>query len=252
MKIISWNVNGLRSAYRKGFLDWLSSEAPDILCLQEIKAHPDQLPFDLTTLSGYRIVFNPATRRGYSGVAVYTRRTPRYIKKKLGMKRFDHEGRFLELDYGDYLLINLYIPHGNRDQRDLNYKLEVYDALLEHLESLKEKKVILAGDFNVAREEIDLARPQENQKNTMFTKEERAKINQLVERGWIDTFRQFVKDGGHYSWWPYSKEVRDKNIGWRLDYIFTARELDAKLRAAFIRNALILSDHCPVGIEIAL
>lgn len=248
MKIISWNVNGLRSVYRKGFLDWLTKSEADIVCLQEVKANEDQLPFDLTTLTGYHTYFNSAEKKGYSGVGVYSRHEPLSVKRKLGLKRFDSEGRLLQLEYKDFILLNLYIPHGGRDKENLNYKLEVYEKLFNHLNDFKGKNVILAGDFNIAHKEIDLAHPKRNKDNIMFTKEEREKLDNLISLGFVDSFRKFNQEGRNYTWWYYGQNARQKNLGWRIDYIFASKSLETKLQSAAIYPTVSLSDHCPIEV----
>jgi len=260
MKIISWNVNGLRSIYRKGFLDWLKRGNFDIVCLQEIKTRKDQLSFDFFEPVGYKAIFNSAERPGYSGVAVYTKIVPEKIERKLGLSRFDEEGRMLKLEFGNFTLINVYIPHGSRDKHNLDYKLEVYGELNDMLKGsfdklrtrLRNKKVILVGDFNVAHKEIDLARPENNKNNIMFTEEERKQIDNIINSGFVDTFREFNKEGGYYSWWPYRLDLRKRNIGWRIDYLFVSGRLIPQLKNAFILRGVEGSDHCPVGIEIAV
>ena len=246
MKIISWNVNGLRSVYKKGFLGWLVKSDADIVCLQEVKADEEQLPFDLTTLTGYHTYFNSAKKTGYSGVGVYSRTKPLSVKRDLGLERFDSEGRILQLEYKDFILLNLYIPHGGRDKENLDHKLDVYDAIFNHLNDLKEKSVILAGDFNIAHKEIDLAHPQQNKDNIMFTKEEREKLDHLISLGFVDSFRKFNKKGGNYTWWRYGNKTRERNLGWRIDYIFVSKSLENELQSAAIRPKVLLSDHCPV------
>jgi exodeoxyribonuclease-3 len=246
VKIISWNVNGFRSVYKKGFLEWLTESNADIVCLQEIKAHEEQLPFDLTKLTNYYSYFNPAKKKGYSGVVVFSKSEPRGVKREIGTKRFDSEGRFLQLEYKDFILLNLYLPHGGRKKDNLNYKLHTYDFLLDYLDDIKERKIILAGDFNVAHQEIDLARPQQNKDNVMFTAEERQKIDSLTELGFSDSFRKFNQKGGNYSWWPYGNHARERNIGWRIDYIFTSESLTSRLTGAAISPEVTGSDHCPI------
>jgi len=251
MKIISWNVNGLRAVFKKDFLKWFKKENADIVCLQEIKAQEGQIPESLANPNGYFSYFNYASKKGYSGTAVYTKEKPITVDKKLGYKRFDSEGRILKLEYKDFILINFYMPHGGRMKENLAYKLEVYDHLMEYLGKNKGKSTILIGDFNIAHEEIDLARPKQNQKNIMFTPEERKKINQLIESGFVDTFRKFHKDEiGQYTWWPYFANARARNLGWRIDCIFTSKKLTPKVKNAFILPQVMGSDHCPVGIEI--
>lgn len=268
MKIISWNVNGLRAVYKKGFLQWFEKAEADIVCLQEIKAQIGQVPPDLVGPKGYLSYFNPAVRPGYAGVAVYTKREPLEIENQLGLKRFDQEGRILHLKYSDFNLINLYLPHGGRQKENLSYKLQVYKYLLNYLKKteiseltncayarkVNQKsecfRVILIGDFNIAHQEIDLARPKDNKNNIMFTLEERKQIAQIIDLGFTDTFRRFNKEGGHYTWWPYFANARERNLGWRIDYVFTSEKFTPKLKNAFILPKVMGSDHCPIGIDI--
>lgn len=250
MKIVSWNVNGLRAVYKKGFSAWLKKTKADVLCLQEIKAQKEQLPSALLQIRDYYHYFNSAQRKGYSGVAVYTREKPLKVEREVGMERFDQEGRLLELQYPDCLLVNLYLPHGGRKKENLDYKLKVYSFLLGYLGKVKNEKAIVIGDFNIAHKEIDLARPKQNQKNIMFTLEERKQIERLIGLGFIDSFRKFNKKGGHYTWWPYFAQARERNLGWRIDYTFVSRKLAPRLKRAFIFSDVVGSDHCPIGIEI--
>lgn len=255
MKIISWNINGIRSVYTKGFLDWLIKTDPDILCLQEIKAreipqNSDLFSSDPTSI--YNIFINSAVKKGYSGVAVLSKQKPLKEVKTLNFERFDGEGRILELEFINFTLINLYIPHGARDKHNLDYKLTVYIKLLDKLKKYKNQKVIITGDFNIAHEDIDLARPNENRNNIMFTFNERQQIEKLLDLGFIDSFRIFHKGTGNYSWWPYHSGLRDKNIGWRIDYEFVSQNLGKFITGAFILKDVYGSDHCPIGIDIAL
>lgn len=250
MKIISWNVNGLRSVYKKGFLDWLSETKADIICLQEIKIQKEQLSPDLISPSGYHSYFSFAEKKGYSGAAVYTKNKPLAAEKKMGTERFDSEGRILKLEYPSFTLFNLYFPHGGRQKENLGYKLEVYDCFLNHIKKIKNQEIILIGDFNIAHKDIDLARPKQNQKNIMFTPEERKKIDRIMGLGFIDSFRKFEKETGHYTWWPYFANARQRNLGWRIDYVFVSKVLAPKLKNAFIFKDVLGSDHCPIGIEI--
>lgn len=249
MKILSWNVNGLRSFYKQGYLSWLGQTKAEIICLQEIKVDGGQLPFFLTNVEDYLFYFNPASRKGYGGVAVYTKEKPLKVISSMGFEKFDKEGRFLQLDYPEFKLINLYLPLG-RGKGNYEYKLSVYEQLLNYLEKIKNEKVIVAGDFNIAHEAIDLARPKQNQKNIMFTLEERKKLNEIVDLGFIDSFRKFHKDGGNYTWWPYFVNARKRNLGWRIDYVFISRSWASFLKDAFILSKVTGSDHCPIGIEI--
>lgn len=250
MKIISWNVNGIRAVEKKGFLDWFKKERPDVLCLQEIKAQDGQIPREVLELKNYYSFFSFAKKKGYSGVAVFVKNKPISIKNKIGMRQFDEEGRILQLEYKDFILINLYLPHGGRQKENLKYKLNVYRTLLKYLNKIKNKKIILVGDFNVAHYDIDLARPKENKNNIMFTPEERSNIDKLIDSDFIDTFRQFDKSGGNYTWWPYFANARVRNLGWRIDYVFVSKLLIKKVGRAFILPDVFGSDHCPVGIEI--
>jgi exodeoxyribonuclease-3 len=252
MKIISWNVNGIRSIYKKNFLNWFLKNKADIFCLQEIKAQKEQIPSDLLYQKDYYFYFNQAVKKGYAGVAVYTKQKPLKVKDRLGLDRFDKEGRILELEYSNFTLINLYMPHGGRQKENLSYKLEVYNYLLRYLKNIRKrnKNIILIGDFNIAHQDIDLARPKQNQNNIMFTPKERQQIDKIINLGFIDTFRKFHKEGGYYTWWPYMAKARERNLGWRIDYVFISKELAQWLKDAFIFSEITGSDHCPIGIEI--
>ena len=254
MKIITWNVNGLRSVWQKGFLAFVSQTKPDILCLQEIKIQPEQLE-KLEVPKGYCLFSNCAQRKGYSGVAIYLNKSCArshlaQIENSLGLDRFDDEGRFLQLKFPKFTLINLYLPHGGRQKENLDYKLKVYDFLLKRLARRKNRPLILAGDFNVAHQEIDLARPRQNQNNIMFTPAERKQLDDLITLGFIDTFRVLNPEGGHYTWWPYFADARKRNLGWRIDYCFVSKLLLPRLKKSFILSKVLGSDHCPVGVEL--
>jgi exodeoxyribonuclease-3 len=236
MKIVSWNVNGLRSVVKKGFLNWLDVEKPDIICLQEIKAQETDLGWDLKHINDYHSYFNSAEKKGYSGVAVYTLKKPVSTKRKLGHKRFDKEGRMFQLKYPGFTLINIYIPHGGRGKENLDYKLEVYSKLSEKLKQNRSKKLILVGDLNIAHSEIDLSRPSNNKNNIMFTPVERMQIDNILKSGYTDTFRKFNSKKGNYTWWPYFANARQRNLGWRIDYIFTSKLVSGKLQDAFIQK----------------
>lgn len=250
MKIISWNVNGLRAVYKRNFLEWLKSSEADIVCLQEIKIQAEQIPFDLAKPSNFISYFNSASKKGYSGVAVYTKIKPLKVETSLGLERFDQEGRFLKLEFPDFDLINLYLPHGGRQKENLDYKLEAYDYLFKYLKRQKKQKLVLIGDFNIAHQEIDLARPKQNKNNIMFTQEERKQIDRLINLDFTDSFRQFHQEGGNYTWWPYFANARQRNLGWRIDYAFISKTLIPNLEDAFILSEIKGSDHCPIGIEI--
>ena len=250
MKIISWNVNGLRAVYKKNFGKWLVETNADIICLQEVKLQKEQLLAELISPKNYHAYFNFAAKKGYSGVIVYTKEKPLIIKYKFGLKRFDREGRILQLEYPKFILINIYIPHGGRQKENLGYKMDVYQQLLKRIKKMKNKNIILVGDFNVAHKEIDLDRPKQNRKNIMFTSEERKQLDKVIELGFTDTFRKFHKEGGYYTWWPYMANARERNLGWRIDYIFISKTIVTKLRKAFISDDIKDSDHCPIGIEV--
>ncbi len=250
MKIISCNVNGIRAAYRRGFLKWLKDSEADIICLQEVKAQREQFSDDLLKIPGYNFHLNSAIKKGYSGTAVYTKKKPEEAEYKLGLKRFDQEGRIIKLEYSNFTLINVYLPHGGRQKENLDYKLESYKQILNYLKKIKNQNVIFVGDFNIAHQEIDLARPKQNQKNIMFTPEERQQIDKLINLGFMDTFRKFNKETGHYTWWPYAYNARERNLGWRIDYVFASEKMVSKVKDAFILNKIHMSDHCPIGIEI--
>lgn len=250
MKIVSWNVNGIRSTLGKGLLESLKKIDADIVCLQETKADASQLPWDLLYIDSYEPFFSSAQKKGYSGTAIYTKTKPQSMENKSGMKRFDEEGRFLRINFEKFSLINLYIPNGGRQKEFMDYKLNLYSFLMDYLYKKRNENLILAGDFNVAHKEIDLARPKENVDNTMFTPVERLQIANLLDLGFIDTFRIFNQEGGWYSWWAYFRNLRERNIGWRIDYIFVSKSLKDFIKNAFILPEIPGSDHCPVGIEI--
>jgi len=252
MKILSWNVNGIRAMEKKGFLDWLQKESPDILCVQETKAHPDQLSDNLINPNGYRTFWSSAEKKGYSGTAVFTKVEPISAKEGLGVKKFDTEGRTLMLDYGDFILFNIYFPNGSRGNIRVPFKLAFYDAFLKKVEGLvkKGKNIILCGDVNTAHTEIDLEHPKQNEKNTGFLPEERAWMTKFIDRGYVDTFRFFNKEPKHYTWWDYKTAARTRDVGWRLDYFFVNKSFMSKVKKASILKSVMGSDHCPVGIEL--
>jgi len=252
MKILSWNVNGIRAIEKKGFLDWLSHESPDILCIQETKSRPEQLKQNLLSPEGYTTFWSAAERRGYSGTAVFTKIKPKSVFEGLGIKKFDNEGRTLMLDYEKFILFNIYFPNGGNGNIRVPFKMAFYDAFLKKAEKLKKqgKKLVICGDVNTAHEEIDLARPKSNEKNTGFLPEERAWITKFLSKGYIDTFRYFCRDPDHYTWWDYKTGARKRNVGWRIDYFFISDNLKKQLKKAFILKDVWGSDHCPLGIEL--
>ncbi|MBL7666137.1 MAG: exodeoxyribonuclease III, partial [Bacteriovoracaceae bacterium] len=254
--LASWNVNGIRSCINKGYLDWILQESPDIISLQETKASPQQFPSALVENSDYQIFSVSAKKAGYSGVLVQTKEQPLLVKNKIDIKKFDDEGRTLICEYENFILINSYYPNGQRDHNRVPFKLEYSDAILElALKLIKEKKkeVVLCGDFNTAHHEIDLANPESNKKSTGFLPIERKWMDKLVKSGFIDVFREFnPNQKGHYTWWTYRNNCRERNIGWRLDYFFLRKPLLSKVKSCRIAPEVSGSDHCPVILEIDL
>jgi len=254
MKILSWNVNGIRAAEKKGLFDWFKKEAPDILCLQEIKAMPNQVSLHLRNTPSYYIYWNPAARKGYSGVVTYSKEKPIEVINGFGFEKFDSEGRIVITTYSSFILFNIYFPNGKKNQERLDFKLDFYDEFLAFADNLKAKgnNIIVCGDFNTAHNEIDLARPKENSKISGFLPIERAWIDTFIDHGYIDTFRHFNKEPNHYTWWDFKTRARDRNIGWRIDYFFVNKEFLPYVKKAFIQQNVLGSDHCPIGIEISI
>ena len=249
MKLISWNVNGLRAVLRKNFLAYLAAEDPDILCLQETRCGPN----DVEPLwpAKYTPFWNPAEKNGYAGVALFTKTPPRQISTGLGIAKHDREGRVLAAEFTDFFLVNVYVPNSQRELTRLAYRQTWDRDFLRFLQKLERRKpVIFCGDLNVAHTEIDLANPRANVHNHGFTPEERAGFSAFVQAGFVDTFREFEKAGGHYTWWSPRAGARARNIGWRIDYFLVSCVLRPRLKRAFIRADVPGSDHCPAGIEI--
>jgi len=249
---VSWNVNGLRACARKGFLEWLHADQPDVLALQEVRALPEQLEDEVRAPDGYEVHVHPADRLGYSGVALYTGAAPAALTLGgLDEPRFDREGRLIIADYGDFLLYNGYFPNGGHDLARVPYKLEFSEAVLQHAETQRRRgrAIVLCGDFNTAHEEIDLANPGSNRKNTGFLPEERAWLSRLIDHGYVDVFRQrHPGEPGLYTWWSNRKGVRERNVGWRIDYFFVSDELADRVVDALIHPHVMGSDHCPVEV----
>jgi exodeoxyribonuclease-3 len=255
MRLVSWNVNGIRAAQRKGLLGWFAAEAPDILCLQETKAHPEQLDGELREIAGYHAYWSSAqTRKGYSGVAVYSRTEPRAVSTAFGTEEFDIEGRILMLDLGAFLLYNIYFPNGGRGPERLAYKLRFYEEFLRQVCRVRDsgRHVVMCGDFNVAHQEIDLADPEGNRNASGFLPEERGWMDRLLAAGFVDTFRMFSSEGGKYTWWDMRTRARPRNDGWRIDYFVVDEGLRAKVSAAGILAEIDGSDHCPVDLELSI
>ena len=250
--LLSWNVNGIRAAYKKGFVEWFEQTKPDILCLQETRAEEPQLPAALAQPHGYHGYWNHSKqKRGYSGTALLTRQEPLDVQFGLGIDEFDQEGRTIIARYPTFTLLNCYFPNGGRDHSRVPFKMAFYKAFLAKCEALRSQgqPVIFCGDVNTSHNEIDLARPKTNQKTTGFLPEERAWMDEVVAAGYIDTFRYFYPDlTGQYTWWSVPTGARERNIGWRLDYFFAANLLRKRLVDAFILPDVTGSDHCPVGL----
>lgn len=254
INLACWNVNGIRAVSKKGFFDWLGSTKPHILGLQETKISKEHLTQELLAPKGYRSYFSHAEKKGYSGVAIYTREEPISVTEGFGISHFDSEGRVLQADYGDFVLLNIYYPNGKASPERLAYKLAFYDAFLKHAEKLRtqKKKLIICGDFNTAHKEIDLARPKANQKISGFLPEERAWMDKFVKAGYTDTFRLFDPSPDNYTWWDVMTGARARNVGWRIDYFFTSKELEKNLEHATIESKVMGSDHCPITLTIKI
>ncbi len=256
MRIISWNVNGIRAWYKKGKLEWLIKESPDMFCIQETKAEIEQLPDELRNISGYYAYFDHSKgRKGYSGVAIYSKIKPEKIDYALGVPELDQEGRFISLHFKDFTLINTYFPNGGGGPIRLAYKLEYYDAFLKYVNKLTKKgiPIVFCGDINTAHTEIDLARPKENVDNTGFLPIERAWLDKVVKNGYIDTFRYIHGPvTGAYTYWDMKTFARDRNVGWRIDYFFVNSLLKDKIKDTSILSGVLGSDHCPLEINLSL
>ena len=252
IRALSWNVNGLRAAHRKGFLDWFASADPDILCLQEVKAQPDQLPEVVKEIEGYHSYFSISERKGYSGVALYSKTEPDQVTFGFGIEEFDREGRVIIADYPEYTLFTIYYPNGQGSQERLEYKMRFYDSFLEIVERTRGqgKEIVVCGDLNTAHREIDLARPGPNEKISGFLPEERAWMDKFIQRGYVDTFRVFNQEPGNYTYWDQMSRARARNVGWRIDYFFVSEGFAPRVKGAYILPDVMGSDHCPVGIEI--
>lgn len=247
MKLISWNVNGLRACVQKGFLDFFEKADADLFCLQETKLQEGQI--DLS-LSGYHQYWNYAVKKGYSGTAVFSKKEPLSVSYGIGIEEHDQEGRVITLEFEDFYFITVYTPNSQTELTRLNYRMKWEDDFLAYLKKLEQNKpIIFCGDLNVAHKEIDLKNPKSNHKNAGFTDEERGKFSTLIESGFVDTFRHFYPDAEEiYSWWSYRFHAREKNAGWRIDYFIVSESLKNRLEDAMIYNDVTGSDHCPVGL----
>ncbi|MEH7546550.1 exodeoxyribonuclease III [Neobacillus vireti] len=249
MKLVSWNVNGLRACVKKGFIDYFQEVNADIFCVQETKLQEGQISLDL---DGYHQYWNYAEKKGYSGTAVFTKQEPLSVRYGVGEDDGEDEGRILTLEFADFFLVNVYTPNSQRDLARIGYRLEWEDRILQHLMDLdKRKPVIFCGDLNVAHHEIDLRNPKSNIGNSGFTDEERGKMTSLLDAGFIDSFRHFYpQQEGAYTWWSYMNKVRERNIGWRIDYFIVSESLKDRLKEAEIHCDVMGSDHCPVVLEL--
>lgn len=249
--MISWNVNGLRACMNKGFMEFFNAVNADVFCIQESKMHRDQAEFDF---SGHYEYWNSAEKKGYSGVAIFSKQEPLSVGYDMGIAHHDKEGRIITAEYSDFYLVNVYTPNSKRELERLEYRMEWEDDFRAFLKALESKKpVIVCGDLNVAHKEIDLKNPKTNRRNAGFTDEEREKMSQLLDSGFTDTYRHFYPDKeGAYTWWSYMGKARANNTGWRIDYFLCSKGLDSRLKSASIYPEILGSDHCPVGLEIGL
>lgn len=252
MKLTSWNVNGVRAAQRGGFLDWFENEQADVVALQETKARPEQLDAALLNPLGYHSYWHSAQKPGYSSVAIYSRKEPLRIQYGIGVPEIDHEGRVIVAEYPGFVLVNAYFPNSQREHTRLGYKLDFCKKMFEFLESLRKqgKQIVLCGDLNIAHTPIDLKNPKSNEKNAGYLPEERAWMTDFLKNGYVDSFRHFEKGPGHYTWWSYRPGVREKNIGWRLDYFCVNGEHQDRMSSMIHQPNVKGSDHCPVTLTL--
>ena len=251
MKLISWNVNGIRACLNKGFLEFFKQEEADIFCIQETKCQPDQIELKFENYQSY---WNSAEKKGYSGTAIFTKEEPINITYGIGIEEHDKEGRIITLEYEKFYLINNYTPNSKRELERLEYRQKWEDEIRKYLLKLNKKKpIIMCGDLNVAHKEIDLKNPKQNRKNAGFTDEERNKMTELLESGFVDTFRYlYPEKENEYTWWSYMGKAREKNVGWRIDYFITSKEIENKIKEAKIHQEILGSDHCPIELKIEI
>ncbi|MFC1566435.1 exodeoxyribonuclease III [bacterium] len=251
-KIISWNVNGIRACIKKGFLDFLESECPDVCCLQEVKAHFEDVQKLLDEVSKkYNIFWNNAERKGYSGTAILTKKKPFDVENGFGISKYDYEGRVQIAEFEKYYLLNVYFPNAQRDMGRLEYKLDFYRDLFDFCNKLKAaKNIVICGDYNTAHKPIDLARPEQNEENTGFLPIEREWLDKITDYGYVDTFRMFNNEPDNYTWWSYMFNARKNNVGWRIDYFFVDDKFRKKVKNSYILRDVMGSDHCPIVLEI--
>ena len=255
LKMLSWNVNGIRATVKKGFLEWFAKQDADIVGIQETKAHIEQIPDEVRNIDGYHTYFCQGEKKGYSGVGLFTKIKPLNVTYGFDdHPEYDSEGRIICAEYEDFVLYCIYFPNGQRGDDRLDYKLRFYEAFLTHAEGWRKKgkEVIFFGDVNTAHKPIDLARPKPNEKNSGFLPIERAWIDQVIEHGYHDTLRMFTDEGELYTYWDQRFRARDRNVGWRIDYFFVTDGLKDQVKDAFVQMDVMGSDHCPLGIEIEL
>ncbi|HNZ83767.1 MAG TPA: exodeoxyribonuclease III [Candidatus Pacearchaeota archaeon] len=254
IKIISWNVNGLRAILKKGFLEWIQKENPDILCLQETKISAKDIFKELEKIKGYHHFFSCADKSGYSGVAIFSKIEPNQVIDGFGIKKYDKEGRMVIVRYSNFTLANVYFPNGKLSNQRLKYKMDFYSDFRKYINTLKlqGEKVIFCGDVNTAHKEIDLARPKENSEISGFLPKERKWIDDIINDGYLDSFRIFNKNSGQYTWWSQRTAARKRNVGWRIDYFFVDKRMKNKIGDSYILNDVMGSDHCPIAIKIKI
>jgi exodeoxyribonuclease-3 len=253
-QILCWNVNGLRAICKKGFPEWFAKEMPDILCVQEIKAQPDQLSEDIINFKDYKSYFFSAEKKGYSGVGIWTRIAPIRVSAGFNNPLYDCEGRVIEMEFEKFILFNVYFPNGGRGPERVKYKLDFYGELFKRTQELRKKgkNIIVCGDYNTAHKEIDLARPKENSKTTGFLPEERAWIDKIISMDYIDIFREYNKEPNQYTYWDQITRARERNVGWRIDYYMISKEARSLVANTTIHPDVMGSDHCPIGLQLKI
>lgn len=254
MKIITYNINGIRAAIKKGLVDWTKSASPDILCFQEVKANKSQVLGELSLFEnlGYKIYWHSAEKKGYSGVAILSKIEPENVEYGCGIKDYDSEGRVIRADYKDFSVVSVYIPSGSSGDERQSYKMKWLEDFHKYSNDLKEKfpNLVIAGDYNICHREIDIHNPKANAKSSGFLPEEREWLSSFIDQGFIDTFRFFNKEPHNYSWWSYRANARAKNLGWRIDYLMASEKMEKRLKKSSILSSAVHSDHCPVLLEI--